>query len=85
MKSSFGCLKYAVLALVIVHALAAPVEETWNEPEEDHELIGGFFQGDMEIELTRNGEIAESKRWPNGVVHYKIDEVFGKLPNPIWL
>lgn len=45
--------------------------------EEDHELIGGFFEGDMEIEFNRNGVIAESKRWPNKVVHYKIDEVFG--------
>lgn len=81
--SAFDCLKYGVLALVIVQAFGAPVEETWNEQEQDHELIGGFYQGDMEIELTRNGQIAESRRWPNGVVRYKIAEVFGKFPNPI--
>lgn len=66
---------YGLFLLLLTHSYAAPVE---TEIEEDHELIGGFFQGDMEIELTRNGEIAESKRWPNGIVHYKIDEVFGK-------
>lgn len=60
-------------------AYAAPLDtQNSDDFEEDHELIGGFFQGDMEVEMTRNGEIAESKRWPNGVVPYKIDEIFGK-------
>ncbi|XP_065355365.1 seminal metalloprotease 1-like [Calliphora vicina] len=67
----------AILLLFLAHsAHNAPVESQPEDLEEDHELIGGFFQGDMEIEMTRNGEIAESKRWPNGTVHYKIDEVF---------
>uniref|UniRef100_A0A1L8EGY5 Metalloendopeptidase n=1 Tax=Haematobia irritans TaxID=7368 RepID=A0A1L8EGY5_HAEIR len=75
MKSHFKIAKYLILVIFIVNGLAAPLD-SWNEQEEDHELIGGFFQGDMEVEFTRNGEIAESKRWPNGKVHFKIDEVF---------
>lgn len=67
-----------LLVLFLVQSLGAPVQPEQEEIEEDHELIGGFFQGDMEIEWTRNGLIAESRRWPNGIVPYKIDEVFGK-------
>ncbi|XP_013114159.2 seminal metalloprotease 1 [Stomoxys calcitrans] len=75
MKSLFIWLKWIILGVLVVQGLTAPVD-TWNEQEEDHELIGGYFQGDMEVEFTRNGEIAESRKWPNGVVHFKIDEVF---------
>ena len=68
----------SILALLLANCYAAPLDsQSAEEFEEDHELIGGYFQGDMEIEMTRNGEIAESKRWPNGLVPYKIDEVFG--------
>ncbi|TMW47790.1 hypothetical protein DOY81_007128 [Sarcophaga bullata] len=43
---------------------------------EDPELTAGFFEGDMDIVLTRNGLKAASKRWPKGVVRYKIDKIF---------
>lgn len=47
--------------------------------EEDPELTGGYFEGDMDIDLTRNGVINITRRWPNNTVYYQIDTVFGKL------
>ncbi|KAM7352148.1 seminal metalloprotease 1-like [Cochliomyia hominivorax] len=65
-----------IFVLILTVIKAAPIVSETEEIEEDYELIGGFFQGDMEIELTRNGKIAETNRWPNATVHYKIDGIF---------
>lgn len=46
--------------------------------ESDPELTAGYYQGDMEIDLKRNGLRSELARWPNATVYYKIDEEFGK-------
>lgn len=57
---------------------------TTSVEEVDHELIGGFFEGDMELddeESGRNGIADESKRWPNSTVFFKISEEFGRLFN----
>lgn len=68
-----------ILLLLLTYSYAAPLEsQTVKTVDPDPELTGGYFEGDMEIEVTRNGLIAERKKWPNGVVYYKIDEVFGK-------
>lgn len=68
-----------ILLLLLTYSYAAPLEsQTVKTVDPDPELTGGYFEGDMEIEITRNGLLAERKRWPNGVVYYKIDEIFGK-------
>lgn len=47
----------------------------------DPELAGDYFQGDMDVELTRNGELAVTRHWPNATVYYKIDEQFSRFRN----
>ncbi|TMW47783.1 hypothetical protein DOY81_007121 [Sarcophaga bullata] len=44
--------------------------------EEDPELTDGFFEGDMDIDLTRNVIINTAKRWPNKIVRYKFGSGF---------
>ncbi|EDW64333.1 seminal metalloprotease 1 [Drosophila virilis] len=56
-------------------ASAAPLKGIEYEPI-DPELTGDYFQGDMDVELTRNGELAVTRHWPNATVYYKIDEQF---------
>ncbi|ALC39801.1 CG7631 [Drosophila busckii] len=60
----------ALLSLLSLGVWAAPLDL------EDPELTAGYFQGDMDIEFTRNGEIASTRHWPNATVPYKIDEEF---------
>lgn len=45
--------------------------------ETDPELTAGYFQGDMDVDFLRNGEIAPTRHWPNATVYYKIDKDFG--------
>ncbi|KAL7741433.1 hypothetical protein ACLKA6_000760 [Drosophila palustris] len=49
-----------------------------NTPREetDPELTAGYFQGDMDVDFLRNGELAPTRHWPNATVYYKIDEEF---------
>ncbi|XP_046810481.1 seminal metalloprotease 1-like [Lucilia cuprina] len=47
-----------------------------DSTEDDPELTAGFYEGDMEVDLTRNGAVGAAKRWPNGVVRFKIGPVF---------
>lgn len=58
---------------------------TWAAPpsnrlveEVDPELTAGYFQGDMEVQFERNGELSPTLHWPNATVYYKIDKEFGK-------
>lgn len=63
--------------LLVKNCYAAPLEtETYNW-QEDLELTGDYFEGDMLVELNRNGEISESKRWPNKTVLYKMSSDIG--------
>lgn len=52
---------------------ATPREET------DPELTAGYFQGDMDVDFGRNGQLSETRRWPNATVPYRISEEFGML------
>ncbi|XP_046802880.1 seminal metalloprotease 1-like [Lucilia cuprina] len=63
---------FLVILLFIGYCQAVPVETMETDPE----FVGGFFEGDMDLDLTRNGLIDTSKRWPNAIVRYKIDQVF---------
>lgn len=77
--------------LVLVFALIATSQCFPTAPveEEDHELIGGFFEGDMEFSddqkkglfSGRNGVPLERQRWPNATVFYKISKEFGMFYN----
>ncbi|XP_065355366.1 seminal metalloprotease 1-like [Calliphora vicina] len=68
----FSC--FILVALFLAHCQTVPVE--LEKSERDPELIGGFFEGDMDIDIKRNGLIDPTKRWPNGVVRYRIDQAF---------
>lgn len=63
--------------LCLSPVLAAPFRGSYEET--DPELTAGFFQGDMEVDFARNGQISESRRWPNATVPYTISEEFGKF------
>ncbi|EDW12871.1 seminal metalloprotease 1 [Drosophila mojavensis] len=63
-----------LIACLCLGAWGAPVKE--QEAEADPELTAGYFQGDMDVEVQRNGEIAPARRWANTTVPYKIDEAF---------
>lgn len=78
----FCCLCNILVLALASYSHALPVEtNTFASFEKDPELTGGFFEGDMIIDLTRNGLRAASKRWPKGVVRYKIDKTFGRFLN----
>ncbi|XP_065357943.1 seminal metalloprotease 1-like [Calliphora vicina] len=62
------------LFLILVNCHSVPVES--ERVEDDPELIAGLFEGDMELDLSRNGLVDTSKRWPNGIVRYKIGPAF---------
>jgi len=47
--------------------------------ETDPELTAGYFQGDMDVDYARNGQLSETRRWPNATVPYRISEEFGKI------
>ncbi|KAH8413555.1 hypothetical protein KR009_012275 [Drosophila setifemur] len=53
---------------------SAPYKTQYEET--DPELTAGYFQGDMEIEFNRNGQLDETRRWPNATVPYKISDEF---------
>ncbi|XP_039488618.1 seminal metalloprotease 1 [Drosophila santomea] len=44
--------------------------------ETDPELTAGYFQGDMDVDYARNGQLSETRRWPNATVRYRISEEF---------
>ncbi|EDX05149.1 seminal metalloprotease 1 [Drosophila simulans] len=44
--------------------------------ETDPELTAGYFQGDMDVDYARNGQLSETRRWPNATVPYRISEEF---------
>ncbi|XP_017050615.1 seminal metalloprotease 1 [Drosophila ficusphila] len=54
--------------------LAAPLGNQYEET--DPELTAGYFQGDMDVDFTRNGMLTETRRWPNATVPYRISEEF---------
>lgn len=66
-----------LLGCLFSPVLAAPFRGSYMET--DPELTAGFFQGDMEVDFTRNGQISESRHWPNATVPYTISEEFGKF------
>lgn len=68
---------FLLLVCLCLGTLAAPLINRLLE-EPDPELTAGYFQGDMEIDFERNGELSETVHWPNATVYYKIDEEFGK-------
>lgn len=47
----------------------------------DPEEIGGYFEGDMEIDLAKNGFANAARHWPFGKVFYKFDAAFGNTIN----
>ncbi|XP_017002832.2 seminal metalloprotease 1 [Drosophila takahashii] len=55
-------------------ALPAPYSNHYEET--DPELTAGYFQGDMDVDFDRNGELSEELRWPNATVPYRISEEF---------
>ncbi|KAH8337531.1 hypothetical protein KR074_000236 [Drosophila pseudoananassae] len=61
-------------SLCLFPVLAAPFKGSYEET--DPELMAGYFQGDMEVDFTRNGQISETRRWPNATVPYTISEEF---------
>ncbi|XP_065355375.1 seminal metalloprotease 1-like [Calliphora vicina] len=63
---------FLLIGVLIANCYALPVvlEDVYEYPE----VMSGYFEGDMDIELTRNGDISESKRWPDGIVYYKISD-----------
>ncbi|KAL5279609.1 hypothetical protein ACFFRR_003910 [Megaselia abdita] len=74
-----------VFKFTLVFALIAALQCFPTSIEEvDHELSGGFFEGDMELSdeekkflfSGRNGIADEKKRWPNATVYFKITEEF---------
>ncbi|KAI8042137.1 seminal metalloprotease 1 [Drosophila gunungcola] len=54
--------------------LPAPYRNQYEET--DPELTAGYFQGDMDVDFTRNGQLSETRRWPNATVPYRISEEF---------
>lgn len=75
------CVFLAILA--VAHAFPT---QTW---EEDPELAGGFFEGDLDltedqqVQLLspiegRNGLINTERRWPDRTVYFKVTEELGK-------
>ncbi|EDV99287.1 seminal metalloprotease 1 [Drosophila grimshawi] len=65
---------FLVVGCLCLGAIAGPVMR--HEVETDPELTAGYFQGDMDVELTRNGVLATTRHWPNATVYYKIDKEF---------
>ncbi|KAH8341368.1 hypothetical protein KR059_004234 [Drosophila kikkawai] len=52
----------------------APLDTPYEE--QDPELTGGYFEGDMDVVLGRNGLLPPARRWPNATVTYKISQEF---------
>jgi len=44
--------------------------------EIDPELTAGYYEGDMVMDLNRNGLITTAKRWPNNTVYYTLSKEF---------
>ncbi|XP_037827723.1 seminal metalloprotease 1-like [Lucilia sericata] len=68
------CIILIVWGLLLAHCQAVPVET--ERVEDDPELKAGLFEGDMDLGNSRNGLLDTTKRWPNGIVRYRIDPVF---------
>lgn len=51
-----------------------------NTSEMNPEELGEYLEGDMLMrpDLGRNGLIASSSHWPNGIVPFEISGYFGK-------
>ncbi|KAM7352139.1 seminal metalloprotease 1-like [Cochliomyia hominivorax] len=64
---------FILLALLLVNCYGAPLEDI---EEEDPELIGGDFEGDILLDNSRNGLRNENRRWPGGIVYYKIGDEY---------
>ncbi|XP_067625968.1 seminal metalloprotease 1-like [Eurosta solidaginis] len=65
----------SILLSVFISSLAAPLSTKFSE--DDPELTAGYFEGDMVIDDTdRNGLKQETRRWPNNIVYYKINDNF---------
>ena len=70
----------SLLGLVLASSQAEIVRENEENWQDDPELTAGFTEGDMEIDKVTlyNGMTDATKRWPNAVVHYSLDNAFGK-------
>ncbi|KAH8377961.1 hypothetical protein KR093_008124 [Drosophila rubida] len=68
--------KFVVLLLGCLCLGASTAPLNMPREETDPELTAGYFQGDMEVEFLRNGELAPTRHWPNATVYYKIEEEF---------
>ncbi|KAH8341533.1 hypothetical protein KR059_009197 [Drosophila kikkawai] len=64
----------SLLGILCSGVFSAP----FNTPREetDPELTAGYFQGDMDVDFGRNGQLSETRRWPNATVPYRISEEF---------
>lgn len=83
--------KLCVFLAILAIAQAFPT----NSVEEDPELKGGFFEGDLELtneqlfELTsplsgRNGVTNLKRRWPDNKVYFKITGDFSEFQYTIY-
>ncbi|XP_065355369.1 zinc metalloproteinase nas-15-like [Calliphora vicina] len=68
-------LNFVLLYFLVANCDAVPVNNAEME-KEDPELTAGFFEGDMVLDLTRNGVKNPLRTWPLAIVRYKIDSVF---------
>ncbi|XP_017038532.1 seminal metalloprotease 1-like [Drosophila kikkawai] len=57
--------------------IPAPLDTPYEE--QDPELTAGYFEGDMDVVLGRNGLLPPTRRWPNAKVPYRISEEFDPL------
>ncbi|KAH8403368.1 hypothetical protein KR222_011427 [Zaprionus bogoriensis] len=69
-------IKFSSLLIACLWLAASAAPYAVREEEIDPELTGGYFQGDMDVDYERNGELSTTVHWPNATVYYKIDEEF---------
>ncbi|KAH8374281.1 hypothetical protein KR200_000724 [Drosophila serrata] len=63
-----------LLSCLCSWVIPAPLD-TPNK-DQDPELTAGYFEGDMDVILGRNGQVSPATRWPNATVPYRISEEF---------
>lgn len=72
-----------LIPLLLNNCWSFPLETESYDWKEDPELTGDYFQGDIILDLNRNGAISEAKRWSDNTVLYKMSPDIGKLKSKI--
>lgn len=70
-KARVSLFCWGILISIIGQIHGAPLASE-NDVNEDYLLE------DMVFEVLRNGVVAPARRWPNGIVYYRISDEFGK-------